>query len=72
MKLPLVIEAPRGTHSEKPDEAYTALERLFGDVRRIDLFARKQRPGWTAWGDEVNATPPYLNDNKIQCEATCA
>jgi hypothetical protein len=32
--------SPRRAHSEKPDEVYDRLERLFGgDVRRIDLFA---------------------------------
>jgi hypothetical protein len=44
------VFAPRGGHSEKPDEAYHALERLYGDVRRLELFATKLRPGWTGWG----------------------
>jgi hypothetical protein len=35
--LPLVLEAPRRGHSQKPDEAYHALERLYGDVRRLDM-----------------------------------
>jgi N6-adenosine-specific RNA methylase IME4 len=48
-----LIRAPRGEHSEKPDEAYAALERLYGDVRRMDLFATKHRPGWFAWGRAV-------------------
>jgi N6-adenosine-specific RNA methylase IME4 len=29
------------------------LERLYGEVRRLDLFARRPRPGWTVWGAEV-------------------
>lgn len=47
------FEAPRRDHSEKPDAAYEALERLYGDVRRLDLFARRTRPGWVPWGNEV-------------------
>jgi N6-adenosine-specific RNA methylase IME4 len=48
------INAPRGIHSEKPDAAYHALERLYGpDVRRLDLFGRRPRPGWTPWGAEA-------------------
>jgi N6-adenosine-specific RNA methylase IME4 len=47
------VRAPRGKHSEKPDAAYHALERLYGDVRRIDLFATKERPGWAVWGNAV-------------------
>lgn len=48
-----LIFAPRGEHSEKPDEAARRLERLYGPVRSIELFARKRRFGWTAWGDEL-------------------
>lgn len=45
-----VIEAPRGRHSEKPDEAYAMAEKLFGPATRADLFSRRTRPGWSAWG----------------------
>jgi N6-adenosine-specific RNA methylase IME4 len=44
------VFAPRGKHSQKPDEAYHALERLYGDVRRLELFGTKLRPGWAVWG----------------------
>jgi N6-adenosine-specific RNA methylase IME4 len=40
-------------HSRKPDEAYERIEELFGDVSRVELFARYNRPGWSAYGDEV-------------------
>lgn len=46
--------AERREHSRKPDEAADALERLFGPVRRIELFARQRRPGWTTWGNELD------------------
>jgi N6-adenosine-specific RNA methylase IME4 len=48
-----VIYAPLREHSRKPDEMYARIERLFGDVPRIELYAREQRPGWSAWGDQV-------------------
>lgn len=41
-------------HSRKPDAAYTAAEALMPDARRADLFSRQQRPGWDAWGDEMD------------------
>src|SRR5215469_2482049 len=47
------FEAPRGVHSEKPDEAYARLGCLYGDVRRLDLLARRARPGWVPWGNEA-------------------
>jgi N6-adenosine-specific RNA methylase IME4 len=56
-----VICAPRREHSRKPDEAYEALERLFGPVRRIELFARHHRDGWTPWGNEASEDPVRVN-----------
>ena len=52
-----LIVAPRGAHSEKPDAAYHALERLYGDVRRLDVFGRKRRDGWTVWGNDIEEEP---------------
>jgi N6-adenosine-specific RNA methylase IME4 len=42
----LAILAPRREHSRKPDELFDGLERLFGPVRRLELFARRSRPSW--------------------------
>lgn len=53
-----VIFAPRREHSRKPDEVAERLERLYGPMRRIELFARERRPGWTAWGDELSEGDP--------------
>jgi N6-adenosine-specific RNA methylase IME4 len=49
-----VIYAPAREHSRKPDEIRARIERLFGDVPKIELFAREQRPGWAAWGDQLH------------------
>jgi N6-adenosine-specific RNA methylase IME4 len=48
-----LIIAPPTVHSRKPAEQYTRLERLYGDVRRLELFARNTREGWDSWGNEV-------------------
>ena len=45
-----VIEAPWQGHSVKPDEVYNRIERLCGDVPRVELFARRPRKGWTSIG----------------------
>jgi N6-adenosine-specific RNA methylase IME4 len=45
-----VIEAPVRGHSQKPDEIYERIERLCGDVPRIELFARQRREGWDSVG----------------------
>jgi N6-adenosine-specific RNA methylase IME4 len=49
-----VIEAPRGDHSRKPDEAYALVERMYPTLPKIELFARQARPGWDAWGNEID------------------
>lgn len=51
-----LIVSPVGRHSEKPEEAYTRIERLFGDVTRVELFARCRRLGWDAFGNQVEGS----------------
>jgi len=49
-----IIEAPVRIHSQKPDELYERIEKLCGDVPRIELFARKRREGWDSMGYEID------------------
>lgn len=48
-----VIMGPVREHSRKPDEAFEAAERLMPDARRIEVFSRTNRPGWSVWGNET-------------------
>lgn len=48
-----VIQTPIQRHSQKPQEARDRIVQLFGDQRRLELFARETTPGWDAWGNEV-------------------
>lgn len=50
-----LIEATVTRHSSKPYEARLRIERLFGDVPRLELFARFKGLGWDVWGDEVES-----------------
>lgn len=51
---PVLAPRPGNRHSKKPDEVRRRIEALFApDVRRIELFAREQAPGWDAWGNEL-------------------
>ena len=56
-----VIEAPVGRHSQKPHKFREAIERLCGDVPRVELFARDAADGWDCWG---NQAPIGAGDNK--------
>ena len=49
-----VFNWSRGAHSEKPDEAYDLIERL-SPAPRLEMFARRRRLGWSAWGDEIDS-----------------
>jgi N6-adenosine-specific RNA methylase IME4 len=51
--LKIAFSAPTQGHSVKPDEFYALVEQVSFEPR-LDMFARRQRPGWTAWGDEVS------------------
>lgn len=46
------LSATVGRHSEKPEEFYAIVETLY-DGPYVELFARRQRPGWTCLGDEM-------------------
>ncbi len=40
-------------YSKKPDEVRDRIVELFGDLPRIELFARQHADGWDCWGNEV-------------------
>lgn len=52
-----VVIYPRGQHSRKPPIVRERIERLYGPVSRIELFARQRFEGWDAWGNEVDCSP---------------
>mgnify|MGYP003125077732 FL=1 len=48
-----LVIAERTQHSKKPKEVRNRIQELFGDLPRIELFARQKTPGWDVWGNEV-------------------
>jgi N6-adenosine-specific RNA methylase IME4 len=42
-----------GRHSAKPDKMHEIIESVTSGMERVELFARLQRPNWTAWGNQV-------------------
>lgn len=51
--LGTAFPAMRGEHSEKPPEFYALVEGVSPGAVRLDVYARKARPGWDVWGDEA-------------------
>ena len=48
-----VIVSNRERHSKKPDIVREKIVELFGDIPRVELFAREKTDGWDVWGNEV-------------------
>lgn len=59
---PSVIKAPRLAHSEKPVEFYEAIERMYPEYDKYELFGRKPRKGWAVFGNEVEVNGGDGND----------
>jgi site-specific DNA-methyltransferase (adenine-specific) len=51
-----LIEYPRSVHSRKPPEARIRIEKMFGDLPRLELFARQKAEGWHSWGNQVESS----------------
>lgn len=49
------VFAPRTHHSAKPEAVQDAIETMYPTARRAELFARRRRPGWMCWGNQVAA-----------------
>jgi N6-adenosine-specific RNA methylase IME4 len=55
-----MIVTQKREHSRKPDEQYDLIERCsFG--RKLELFARGPRSGWTVWGNQSEDYTPTWN-----------
>lgn len=48
-----LIITPIQEHSRKPIEQYRKIEALYPNRKYLELFARRRRSGWTAWGNQV-------------------
>ena len=48
-----IISYPRRKHSQKPDEVYEIIEKMYPGLPKVELFARNEREGWDAWGNEI-------------------
>lgn len=40
-------------HSQKPENLQNSLEKMFPDANRLEIFARKNKEGWTCLGNEL-------------------
>ena len=40
-------------HSQKPDISYSIINRLYPDLKKLELYARREIDGYDVWGNEV-------------------
>jgi N6-adenosine-specific RNA methylase IME4 len=52
---PTAYLLPRLPHSRKPDFFYDLIEQQ-SPGPYLELFARRLRPGWASWGNEIDST----------------
>jgi N6-adenosine-specific RNA methylase IME4 len=50
--LPSIFDGVAREHSRKPEEFFKLIEAFAPAARRVDVFGRAQRDGWTVWGRE--------------------
>jgi N6-adenosine-specific RNA methylase IME4 len=48
-----LIRSPRGAHSVKPPAVREAIDRMFPDQKKVELFARSRTLNWDVWGLDV-------------------
>jgi N6-adenosine-specific RNA methylase IME4 len=63
-----IVISPRMRHSAKPPVVRDMITELFGNVSRVELFARSTAEGWDAIGFEINGRDirEVLSDESIE------
>ena len=58
-KASQMIFAPRGGHSQKPEQMQDRIEWMYPTATpRLELFARRTRKNWTVFGNEIEEALP--------------
>lgn len=53
-----VIEAPTREHSRKPEALQDRIDAIWPGARKLEMFARRARAGWTVWGNDTGRFGP--------------
>ncbi len=48
-----VITGQQREHSRKPDEVITRIDVAWPKHKKLEMFARTKRDGWTSWGNDT-------------------
>lgn len=68
---PSNVQETRGDHLVKPQWLYELIERWFPNIPKIELNARRERPGWKSWGFDAPAYDPSIGETAVvDCAGT--
>lgn len=54
-KIHTVFTEQVKAHSQKPEISYQIIEKLYPELKKIELFCRHKRSGWHGWGNEIES-----------------
>lgn len=57
----------RREHSRKPEYTREAINKMFGNLPKIELFAREQTEGWDCYGNEINKFGGKIGGKNSNC-----
>ncbi len=49
-----IIPGAQREHSRKPEWVHDMVDRMYMDLTKLEMFARRPREGWTVWGDQTD------------------
>lgn len=49
-----VMTGGQKEHSRKPETLQAIVDGRWPNARKLEMFARRQRPGWDTWGNDTN------------------
>lgn len=55
-----VFEERVKRHSQKPEVSFEIINRLYPDLKKLEMYARSEREGYDCWGNEVG----WLTDER--------
>lgn len=66
--IPQILMHERLGHSVKPPIIRERIIKLFGDLTKIELFARQKTDGWDCWGFDIDGKDLKESIDKSQLE----
>lgn len=52
-KIHTVFTEQVSRHSQKPEVSYEIINRLYPNLKKLEMYARQERDGFDCWGNEV-------------------